>query len=87
MIRESIKITASDGLHARPAATLVKLCSQLNSDIHIIYNGNTCNAKSMMAVLKMGIKKDAQIEFEVSGGEENNNMKIVMETIRSTINH
>lgn len=86
MITKLINITASEGLHARPAAKLVKSCSKMDSDIKITYNGNKCNAKSMMAVLRMGIKKGSEIELEVNGGEENSNMNELVTFFDTQIN-
>ncbi len=86
MIREKINITASEGLHARPAAALVKSCSKMDSNIHIKFGEKSCNAKSMMAVLKMGIKKGSLIEIEIDGGDESNNMQTVMNFINREIN-
>lgn len=86
MIKNIVDITASDGIHARPAATLVKSCSKMDSDIHITHNGNKCSAKSMMAVLRMGIKKGSQIELEVAGGDESQNMQTLMTVFNTQIN-
>jgi len=53
MIKELIKITNKHGLHARPAAHLVKVASQFDSEITIIKDGLEINGKSIMGVMML----------------------------------
>ncbi|SFL35546.1 phosphocarrier protein [Lachnospiraceae bacterium KH1T2] len=64
------KITDEVGLHARPAGLLVKAAKQYKSDIKIEYNGKSSSAKALMAIMAMGIMKDAVIKVSVEGEDE-----------------
>lgn len=64
------KITDEVGLHARPAGLLVKCAKQFKSDIKIDYNGKSASAKALMAVMAMGVMKDAVVKVTVEGEDE-----------------
>ncbi|GAB2662753.1 HPr family phosphocarrier protein [Vibrio panuliri] len=81
-----ITVRAEDGLHARPAAALVKICSKMNSDIRIENGEKSCNAKSMMGVLKLGVKKGTVIRLTVDGGDEDINFTELTSKFDSLVN-
>lgn len=58
------------GLHARPAALLIKEASKFKCDINIIKNHKCFNAKSMMAILAMGACKDDELTISAEGEDE-----------------
>ena len=58
------------GIHARPAAVLVKVAMQFDSDIYIYRGGNEYDAKSIMNVMSMGVRKGQEIHLKVSGQDE-----------------
>lgn len=64
------KITDEVGLHARPAGLLVKCAKQFKSDIKVEYNGKTASAKALMAIMAMGVMKDAVVKVTVDGEDE-----------------
>ncbi|MCR5776930.1 MAG: HPr family phosphocarrier protein [Lachnospiraceae bacterium] len=64
------KITDEVGLHARPAGLLVKCAKQYKSDIKVEYNGKSASAKALMAIMAMGIMKDAVVTVSVDGEDE-----------------
>lgn len=64
------KIIDPIGLHARPASELTKVASMFSSDVKIITNGKEGNAKSIMNVMALGIKKDDEITIEANGSDE-----------------
>ena len=51
-------VTDAQGIHARPAGILVKAIAKKTSDIKIKKAGDTreVNAKSIMAVMSLGVK-------------------------------
>jgi phosphocarrier protein HPr len=59
------------GLHARPAAQFVKEAKQFNSTITIACHGKTVNAKSLVLVLGLAVRKDDEIELSAEGTDEN----------------
>ena len=58
------------GLHARPASQLVKVASSFESEVKISANGKSANAKSIMNIMALGIKKDQEITIEIVGSDE-----------------
>ena len=59
-------VTDAQGIHARPAGILVKAIAKKTSDIKIKKAGDTreVNAKSIMAVMSLGVKKGNEGEDE-----------------------
>ena len=57
------------GLHARPAALLVKTANQFVSDILLVKEGNKVSAKSMISVLTLEGYEGAKIEILASGSD------------------
>ncbi len=55
------------GLHAKPAALIVKLVSKFRSEISIKHNTTVINGKSIMGIMMLGIQKDSEIEICANG--------------------
>lgn len=70
-MKKTVKILNESGLHARPAGMFVKTASKFSSDINIEYNGSSYNAKSIMNILSLGLKKDEEITIAANGADEN----------------
>lgn len=65
-----IKLTVIDpiGLHARPASLVVAASSKFTeTEISIESNGKKGNLKSIMNVMALGVKKDAEITITAEG--------------------
>lgn len=65
----NIQLQSEDGLHARPAGILAKTVASFTSNIEISARGMTKNAKSIMAVMSLGLKKDDMITFKATGDD------------------
>ena len=63
------KIIDPIGLHAKPASELTKIASSFSSNIKIIAKGKEGNAKSIMNIMALGIKKDDEITIEADGAD------------------
>lgn len=63
-------VTDPQGIHARPAGMLVKLAASFPCDITITKDNNTVDAKRIMAVMSLGIKKNQQIILTANGEQE-----------------
>jgi phosphotransferase system HPr (HPr) family protein len=70
MVRRDMVVNSTVGLHARPAATLTKLANTFNSDIKIIHNDKTINAKDIWDILNAGIENKATITLICEGNDE-----------------
>jgi len=82
MIKELIKITNKHGLHARPAAHLVKVASQFDSEITIIKDGLEINGKSIMGVMMLAAEPGSELEFVVSGDDEKEAFQAILDLIK-----
>ena len=75
MKEEKILITNELGLHARPAAMLVKLASSFQSTVELDVNGIKVNAKSIMGVLMLGANQGTEVIIITDGEDEDEAMK------------
>lgn len=81
MRKKNVEIVNDSGLHARPAAALVKCSSRFKSDFFIHMYGYRINGKSILGVLTLAAEQGAELELEVDGPDE----KEAMEAITSLI--
>ena len=70
MIKKPITINLSTGLEARPVAQLVQVASQFNSEIYVEIGKKRVNAKSIMAVMILGVKKGNEVIITAEGEDE-----------------
>ncbi|TCO76906.1 HPr family phosphocarrier protein [Marinisporobacter balticus] len=82
-MEKSVKILNDAGLHARPAAAFVKKASEFVSDIVIEEDTKKVNAKSIMNVLSVGIKKDAEIKIIANGPDEQEAVEALVDLVNS----
>lgn len=58
------------GIHARPAGVLAKEAKAFKSKITIEVNGKSADVTRLMAVMGLGVKKDAEISVKAEGDDE-----------------
>lgn len=83
MVKQELTILNSSGLHARPAATLVKLASRFNSKIYLQKDGLEVNAKSIMGVMTLAAEKGSKILIIADGKDEKEALKQLIELIKN----
>jgi len=66
-IEATVEIVNRAGLHARPAAALVKLAGGFQSEIHVEKEGLQVNGKSIMGVLMLAAEKGSTLRFTAVG--------------------
>lgn len=66
-IVHKIKVKNTLGLHARPASMIAKLLQGSKSQVTISYRQETVNARSIMSILMLAIKKNSQIILTIEG--------------------
>nr|WP_314426201.1 HPr family phosphocarrier protein [uncultured Erwinia sp.] len=74
MIRENIRVVNSTGLHARPAATLIKTVKKYDASVTLVNNGKEVVLKGLMSVLGAGVKGNSNIEIICDGADEQDAM-------------
>jgi phosphocarrier protein len=62
-----LRIKNHEGLHARPAGILAKKAAEYQSNIQISVGGQLKSAKSIMALMSLGLKKDQEFTLIVDG--------------------
>jgi phosphocarrier protein len=67
MAERSVQIVNKHGLHARPAAEMVKAASRFKSDITISRDDLEVNGKSIMGVMMLAAEFGASITLRADG--------------------
>ncbi|WNC14680.1 HPr family phosphocarrier protein [Brevibacillus brevis] len=71
MVQKNIVVQLSQGLHARPAATFVKVATSFASEIKLLKKEKTVNGKSIMGIMAAAIGKGEEITLIADGLDEN----------------
>jgi len=79
MKQQTVAVNSGMGLHARPAAMLIKEASRFNSRITLVKGDREVDAKSMLGILTLAVKQGESVTLTASGEDEN-------EAIQSLIN-
>jgi len=70
MMQCNVKITNASGLHARPAANVMKEAKRYKADIRIVKGERTGNAKSLVEILTLDISCGDVVSVSCSGENE-----------------
>jgi phosphocarrier protein len=70
VIEREAKIVNQLGLHARPAAQIVKVASRFKADIEIVKDGTPVNGKSIMGVMMLAAECGSAILLRATGPDE-----------------
>jgi phosphocarrier protein len=66
-VERSVRIVNRAGLHARPAAQLVKLASRFGCEIEVGKDGLMVNGKSIMGVLMLAAEHGSELQIRCLG--------------------
>ena len=67
MIERSVKIVNKNGLHARPAAEVVKAAAKFKSEITIVREDLEVNGKSIMGVMMLAAEFGSTVTLRATG--------------------
>jgi len=70
MEHKHIVVQLAQGLHARPAATFVKVATSFASEIKLVKKEKTVNGKSIMGIMAAAIGKGEEITLIADGLDE-----------------
>jgi phosphocarrier protein len=70
VIKSTILISNTLGLHARASAKLTKLAGSFACDVHLSRQTRRINAKSIMGVMMLAAGVGTEIEIETDGDDE-----------------
>ena len=69
MMERSVEIVNKNGLHARPAAEIVKLSSKFQCEITIVRDDLEVNGKSIMGVMMLAAEFGSNIVVRANGDD------------------
>ena len=70
MIKNTITIINTLGMHARASAKFVSMALRFQSDIEISNGKKTINGKSIMGVMTLAATKNTVLEINIDGPDE-----------------
>jgi phosphocarrier protein len=70
MVERSVQIVNKQGIHARPAAEIVKVAAKFKSGITIVRDDMEVNGKSIMGVMMLAAECGAAIVLRADGADE-----------------
>ena len=79
MIEKKVTIINNAGLHTRPAATIVKIAAQFNSEFFILKDGMNINGKSIIGVMTLAAAKGSVLTLSFEGDDEKKMSKVILE--------
>ncbi|HVT41193.1 MAG TPA: HPr family phosphocarrier protein [Gemmatimonadaceae bacterium] len=69
MIERQVTVTNRHGIHARPAAAIVKAAARFTSDITLVRDGLEVNGKSIMGVMMLAAECGASVTVRADGAD------------------
>ena len=67
MPERTVQIVNKAGLHARPAAEIVKLAAKYNADITVVRDELEVNGKSIMGVMMLAAECGSTLQLKAEG--------------------
>ena len=83
MKTEKAEVVNRLGIHARPAAQIVKAASLFDSSLTLTVDEDSVNAKSIMGVMTLAACKGSIIEVTADGDDETKALQSIIEIIRN----
>ena len=81
MVKKEMTITNNIGLHARPATFFIQKANTFKSSIWIEKDERRVNAKSLLGVISLGVKKDMKLILIAEGADEQEAVEKLAEMI------
>jgi phosphocarrier protein len=65
----TVTVLNEEGIHARPAGLLVKLANNFTSEIELLIDDSSANAKSIMSIMGLGLIKNSVVIIKAEGDD------------------
>lgn len=75
MLEKKITVQKKDGLDAGMIAVLVQHACKFESKIYLESDDKKVNAKSIMGMMNIGVRKDGEVTVYTEGSDEEDAMK------------
>ena len=69
MVERTVQIANKNGLHARPAAEIVKTAAKFQSEIVLLRDGMEVNGKSIMGVMMLAAECGSSLVLRADGAD------------------
>ena len=83
MVERSVQVANKNGLHARPAAEIVKAAAKFKSDITIVRDDLEVNGKSIMGVMMLAAEYGSTLVLRAQGPDEGDAVGTIASLIES----
>lgn len=83
MVSAKTKVINPQGMHMRPAQVFVATLKDMDCDVHVLFNGKSVDAKSIMSLMASCIKQGAEVEIQCNGPQEEEALKKAVELVES----
>lgn len=67
VVRRQLQVVNPQGMHARPAALLVKLANQFQCEIELVKGGSRVDAKSVIHLMTLAAEQGTVLQLEARG--------------------
>lgn len=68
-VERTLRVINENGIHARPAAEIVKVAAKFHSEITLARDGLEVNGKSIMGVMMLAAECGSQIVVRATGDD------------------
>lgn len=79
MVEMPATIQNSAGIHCRPSACIVKATAAYPGEITVIAPSGSCDPRSIMALIALGLEQGTQITIRVEGPDEEEQCRRLVE--------
>ena len=83
MTERTVTIANKNGLHARPAAEIVKMAAKFKSDILLVREELEVNGKSIMGVMMLAAEYGSSLLLRADGPDEKEAVGAIAQLIES----
>jgi phosphocarrier protein HPr len=83
MAERSVQIVNRNGLHARPAAEIVKAAAKFKSDITIVRDDLEVNGKSIMGVMMLAAEFGSTLQLRADGPDADQAVEALAKLVAS----
>ncbi len=81
MIEREATIVNQEGLHARPAAKIVRLASTFAAEIELLKDGFAVNGKSIMGVMMLAAECGSSIMIRADGPDAEQAIEALLQLV------
>jgi phosphotransferase system HPr (HPr) family protein len=85
VIQQNVVVLLKQGLHMRPGSDFVELARTFQSDIKIAKSGKAVDAKRILGIMNLGVKKDEEITLTAEGEDAHSAVEALAAFVQSEV--